>query len=79
MGSENGVHRFVIVKGKMGTTQLTPAQVEHWKKYERVRKGGRFNMYDPRAREATGLNGEQYEFVMRNYAALKLLAAEENP
>lgn len=52
-------------------TEFTAAQIADWKAYERVRKGGRFNMYDPRARRATKLDGERYSFVMKNYSALR--------
>ncbi len=48
-----------------------PAALEAWKKYERVRKGGRYNMFDPRARQQTGLSREQYSFVIKHYSDLK--------
>ena len=48
-----------------------PEDFSAWKLYERVRKGGKWNMFDPRARRATGLSGERYSFVMRNYSALR--------
>ena len=51
--------------------QFTASDLEDWKSYERVRLGGRWNMYDPRARQAAGLSGERYSFVMNNYSALK--------
>lgn len=51
--------------------EFTATQIADWKAYERVRKGGRFNMFDPRARQATKLDGERYKFVMRNYSALR--------
>ena len=38
--------------------------------YEKVRKSGKYNMYDPRARQLTGLDPEEYVFAMRNYSAL---------
>ena len=55
----------------MPTTNFTPKQLENWKSYERVRKGGRYNMYDPRARRLTGLNGDEYSFTMANFGILK--------
>lgn len=56
---------------------FTPAQIAAWKAYERVRKGGNWNMYDPRARKATRLDSDSYVFVMRNYSALKTAATRE--
>lgn len=50
---------------------FTNQQMADWRAYERVRKSGAFNMYDPRARRATGLSGERYSFVMNNYSELK--------
>jgi hypothetical protein len=50
---------------------FTAQQLADWKKYERVRKGGRFNMFDPRARQATGLGPERYSFALKNYSELK--------
>lgn len=45
-------------------------QLENWRRYERVREGGRFNMFDSRARRLTGLSEEDYTFCMANYEAL---------
>ena len=49
----------------------TSKQLADWKVYECIRKDGRFNMFDPRAREATGLSLKSYSFVMQNYSRLK--------
>ena len=38
--------------------------------YEMVRKSGKWNMYDPRAKYATRLSNEEYMFVMKNYSEL---------
>lgn len=51
--------------------QFTEQQLADWKNYEQVRKSGHYNMYFPQAREATGLSGERYSFVMDNYSELK--------
>ena len=51
--------------------QFTKDQLTDWKAYERVRSGGRYNMFDARARQATGMSGERYSFTMINYSALK--------
>ena len=50
---------------------FTPDQLADWKRYERVRQGGNWNMYDPQARRATRLSEDRYRFVMRNYVALQ--------
>jgi hypothetical protein len=55
----------------MATTNFTPKQLSDWKAYERVRKSGRYNMFDPRARRLTGLIGNDYSFVMDNFTELK--------
>ena len=55
----------------MTTANFTPKQLADWKAYERVRQGGWWSMYDPRARRATRLSGERYSFVMQNYSELK--------
>lgn len=39
--------------------------------YEEVRLSGEFNMFDPRARDLTGLSKEQYIYVMKHYNELK--------
>ena len=52
---------------------------EDFQSFEDVFKGGyltarhglSFNMSDPRARRATGLNGEVYLAIRKHYAALK--------
>lgn len=55
----------------MDKEQHTPAQLRHFERYERVRQGGRFNMFDPRARQLTGLDREEYLYVLENYSSLK--------
>ena len=50
---------------------ITEAQIKAWRKYEKVRKGGKFNMFDPRARKAAGLDTGTYLFVMHNFTLLK--------
>ena len=52
-------------------TKLTKQQLQNWKAYERVRAKGLWNMFDARARSETGMNREEYVFVMGNYEALK--------
>ena len=38
--------------------------------YEAVRSSGNWNMFDPKARRATGLDRNTYYAVVRNYEAL---------
>ena len=52
-------------------TNFTADDLKNWKAYERVRKGGRYNMFDPRARIAARLSPAQYSFVMKNFTELK--------
>lgn len=60
------------------TPKFTPQQLADRKAYERVRKGGKYNMFDPRARRAIKLNPEEYSFVMKHYSELQA-AAKVNP
>ena len=50
--------------------QFTPERLSDWLAYERVRKSGKYNMYDKRARQKAGLTGEQYSFVMEHFSDL---------
>ena len=50
---------------------FTKKQINQFKSYERVRKGGHYNMFSSQARTATGLTKEEYLFVMENYSELK--------
>ncbi|MDO8611092.1 MAG: hypothetical protein Q7R95_11255 [bacterium] len=59
------------------TTKFTKEQLSDWKRYEKVRQGGRYNMFFPQAQAASGLDTEQYSFVMQNYSELKKEALEE--
>jgi len=53
-------------------TTFTEEQIANWDRYEEVRAGGEFNMFDSRARSLTDLDKDEYFFVMQNYAELKL-------
>lgn len=57
-------------------TDFTPEQLSAWESYEAVRQSGAFNMFDPRAKEAAGLDTRMYVFVMKNYSALKAKSKE---
>jgi hypothetical protein len=50
---------------------FTPQQLADWKAYERVRKSGRYNMFDPRARRANRLGPEAYSFTMKFFTELQ--------
>lgn len=52
-------------------TKFTEQQLLDWERYEKVRQGGRHNMYFPGAMAETGLSSERYSFVMDNYSELK--------
>lgn len=58
-------------------TEFTALQLSDWAKFERVRKGGKYNMFDPRARAATKLDRDDFLFVMKHYSALKAAADAE--
>ena len=53
------------------SAQFPPDQIADYCYYERVRKSGRYNMFDPRARQLTGLSKVEYAFVMENFEALQ--------
>ena len=50
---------------------FTAKQLQDFKAYRKVQMGGKYNMFDPRARRATKLSESEYVFVMKNYTALK--------
>lgn len=58
-------------------SEFTPDQLDMWLAFEVVRNSGKYNMFDPRAKKATGLSTEEYDFVKHNYSALKKAASEE--
>ena len=53
------------------TPKFTEEDLSNWLQFESVRSSGLFNMFDPRARQKTGLSKDEYSFVMKNYDALK--------
>jgi hypothetical protein len=57
---------------------FTQAQIANWRIYEEIRQGGRYNMYDPRAREMTDMSVSEWCLNMDKYAELKE-AAEAKP
>jgi len=57
--------------------KFTPKQISNWRKYEKVRQSGRWNMFFPKTRAATKLSREDYSFVMENFVELKESAEKE--
>ena len=55
---------------------FTAQQLDDWRAFEKVRKSGRFNMFDPNARKATKLSSEAYAFTMQNFSELKTAASK---
>lgn len=51
--------------------KFTHKQIANWRKYEKIRESGKFNMWDDAAMRATGLNRDDYIFTLRNYNDLK--------
>jgi hypothetical protein len=50
---------------------FTAKQSQDFNAYRKVQMGGKWNMFDPRARRATKLSESEYIFVMKNYTALQ--------
>jgi hypothetical protein len=50
---------------------FTLEQMMAFRSFVKVQKSGRYNMFDPRARQATGLSKEAFCFVMDNYDAME--------
>lgn len=59
------------------TISFTEQEIANWMIYERVRKGGKFNMFDPRAQGMSRLSSTEYGFCMKNYSNLKIAAEAE--
>jgi len=57
--------------------EFTNQQLQNFKKYFGVQMGGRYNMFDPRARAATGMTEDEYVFCMEHYGELEE-ASEKN-
>jgi len=57
-------------------TEFSELEILNWKAFERVRAGGRFNMFDPKARQASGLGPDEYAFCMDHYSELKEAAGK---
>ena len=57
--------------------KFTHEQIKNWKSYEKVRAGGKFNMFDMRARRAAKLSESEYSFVIQNFSGLKAASEKE--
>jgi len=55
---------------KLIIKEFTPDELANFCKFEEVRVGGKFNMLEKAAREATGLSVTDYLFVLENSFAL---------
>lgn len=52
-------------------SRYTEKDIVDWHAYERVRAGGKYNMFDPRARMMTGLSQDRYIFILENYSRIQ--------
>lgn len=60
-------------------SKFTPEQIKHFKAYEKVRKGGLYNMFDSAAIHSSGLSKPNYLFVMKNYSELETAVKGKYP
>lgn len=67
--SDKSIRRQIMNKHKAYLKHKQ--RLDDWMKYEKVRASGKFNMFDPRARQATGLSRERYSYVLWQYETLK--------
>ena len=52
-------------------TDYTQEDLDDFEAYEKVRRSGKYNMYSPDAKLATGLTDERFMFVLKHYSALR--------
>lgn len=52
-------------------------QLADFKAFKAVQESGEFNMFDPRARAASGLDRAEFRFVLKNYDDLKKAVSED--
>ena len=62
-------------KVNMISENFSTEEIAAFRTYEAVRSAGDFNMFEQAARVATGLSDSQYLFVMKNFSALREIAA----
>jgi len=63
--------------GGEAMAEFTQEDIDDWKRYEKVRRKGKWNMFDPGAQRATGLTSERYMFCLKNYTDLKERAGKD--
>lgn len=56
---------------------FTFQEISNFRAYLEVQEEGQYNMFDPRARQLTGLERSDYTFVMENYVALRTQSEKE--
>lgn len=65
------------MKEKETAPVFTDIDLDNWRAYERVRKSGKWNMFFPEARRASGLEDDDYSFCIRWYSELKEAATKK--
>ena len=53
---------------------FTAEQLADFKAFRFLQGTGKYNMIDPRARIATGMTAERYQFVIAHYSELQKIA-----
>jgi len=51
--------------------KFTEKDIKAFHAYEKIKVTGKYNMFDPNARRATGLSEPDYLFVLTNFDKLK--------
>jgi hypothetical protein len=57
---------------------FTAKQLKDYKAYEKVRAGGKWNMFASQAQQATGLTKDEYMFVMKNFSELRAAVVDKS-
>jgi hypothetical protein len=57
-------------------TIYTDQQIQNWKRFEKVRQSGKFNMFSSDARAKAELFKDDHLFIIKNYDGLKKQALE---
>ena len=52
-------------------------ELNDFERYVKVQKSGKYNMFDPRARQQTGLTKERFLFVIENYSNMNTKYLEQ--
>lgn len=52
-------------------------ELDDFERYIKVQKSGKYNMFNPRARQQTGLTKERFLFVIENYSNMKTKYLEQ--